>query len=514
MRRSVRRPISVHLAPLPVTTPLPRSGEPRRRLQADSLALGLVVMAVMTIVQRGIGFGRGVLFCRWMDDDALGRWAMAFGFLTLAAPMLLLGLPGTLTRYVERFRHSGQLSRYVLHMALATTGLAMAGAGAMLMASDHVGWLIFGVAVEPLTIAVLGITLVATIAFNFLTELVSALRLIRIVSSMQFTNSLVFTVLACAALLGGATLNTLLLCFAAANLLGSVPGLWVLLRNRDEFTGTQSTPVGSISIWRQIVPYAIALWWMNVLNNTFELSDRYMILHFASGGAEVAQGLVGQYHSARLVPMLLLSLSSMLSGTLIPYLAADWEAGRHRQVVELVRRSLLGMTFAATAFCAVAVALGPWLFNQLLGGRYAGGLDVLPLTCIFCCWSSLAFIAQGYLWCAERGSVVAAIVGGALVLNIVLNALLLPPLGLPGAVWATLLSNLALLLGVLAAMRARGYPLDLSSVWVVLLPATLLAGPLATAACLAVVTAFSPIVRTEVEKVSLVVFRKLAFRFG
>ncbi len=51
----------------------------------------VMVLLVMAAVQRIVGFVRGVLVCRWLSPDELGQWDMAFGFLTLAAPLTVLG---------------------------------------------------------------------------------------------------------------------------------------------------------------------------------------------------------------------------------------------------------------------------------------------------------------------------------------------------------------------------------------------------------------------------------------
>ena len=52
------------------------------------------MLLVANMVQRSVGFGRGVMFCRWLSPDELGAWDMAYSFLLLAAPVVVLGLPG------------------------------------------------------------------------------------------------------------------------------------------------------------------------------------------------------------------------------------------------------------------------------------------------------------------------------------------------------------------------------------------------------------------------------------
>ena len=45
---------------------------PRRRLVSDSIASGLIFALTLTVAQRVVGFGRGILFCRLMTDQQLG----------------------------------------------------------------------------------------------------------------------------------------------------------------------------------------------------------------------------------------------------------------------------------------------------------------------------------------------------------------------------------------------------------------------------------------------------------
>ncbi len=64
-------------------------------LPTDTLAVGIAVFAVLSVLQRMIGFGRSVVFCQLMSVEELGRWSLGFSFLLTAAPLAVLGLPGS-----------------------------------------------------------------------------------------------------------------------------------------------------------------------------------------------------------------------------------------------------------------------------------------------------------------------------------------------------------------------------------------------------------------------------------
>lgn len=453
--------------------------------RADSLALGMVIMLALTIVQRGVGFLRGIWFCRLLDDTDLGRWAMAFGFITLITPVLLFGIPGSLPRYVEHFRIRGQLPAFLRRVLLATVACGSIAIIATAILPDWFGWLIFLEPQDRRLVQAVAAAMVATIAFNFVNDLNASLRQVRVVSLMQFMQGVGFTFGGIGWLAGGGGFVGLVVTFAVTTLLATAPGL-VSLRRGWGGLPPATTPLDTRAMWRRLIPYAAALWMMNLLGNVFELSDRSMILHFTPGGGEAGQSAVGQFHSARIFPELLLSLASMVSGVLLPYMAADWETGRFDAVRNRLRRVLLAASVVCTLGGAAVLWLSPWLFGTLLQGRYREGMDLLPAAFVFCSWSALIAIAQDYLCVVERAKLVAIALAIGLIANLGLNAWLIPIWGLPGAVTATLIANAVVGAGVWVGMVACGYGVDRSTAFVAILPATLLAGPAVSVIAVAV----------------------------
>ena len=445
----------------------------------------MIVMLAMTIVQRGVGFLRGIWFCRLLDDSELGRWAMAFGFITLITPVLLLGIPGSLPRYVEHFRLRGQLPAFVRRIVIATLICGSLAVFATSIAPGWFGWLIFLEPQSQSLVHAVAAAMVAMIVFNFVNDLVSSLRQVRVVSVMQFMQGVGFTIGGIVWLSLGGGLLGLAVVFAATTLLATAPGMWSLRRGWGGLPSSQA-PFDARAMWRRLLPYAAALWMMNLLGNVFDLSDRSMILHFSSGSESAGQSAVGQYHSGRIFPELLLSLATMISGVLLPYLAADWEAGRRQAVRERLKRVLLAGSVACTLGGAVVLWLAPWLFSTLLQGRYQDGLALLPMVFVFCSWAALVTIGQNYLCVAEKAKFVAIALAIGLTVNVALNALLIPLWGLPGAVMATLTAHGIVMFGVWLGMVVCGFGVDRTVIYVAVLPATLLAGPVVAIGCVVV----------------------------
>ena len=444
---------------------------------ADSLAVGMLVMLGMTVIQRGVGFFRSIWFCRLMDDHVLGQWSMAYLFLINVTPIMLFGMSGSLPRYVEHYRQRGHLQEFVKRILWATVGCGLAFFAIMLAFQETFAWLIFLDESKTSLIFCVALAAGSTIAFLFVNELVSSLRQVRVSSIMYFMQSIGFTLIGITWLYFGGEVNSLVLSYVIATAIAVLPGLYVLNSGwRDlEKSDAQFQPR---PMWRKLLPYATSIWLMNLLMNAFDFSDRYMILHWMPGGELAGQSAVGQYHSGRIFAVLLLSLATMITGVLMPYLSADWEAGKRKNVSDRLRRWLFFVSTVSTLGSAVVLMISPWLFSTVLQDRYTEGLSLMPMAFLMCIWSAVTAIAQCYLFVVEKGNRVAWVFGSGLIVNIALNGLMLPMYGLQGAVIATVISNGLVMLGVWLTMWHEGFKLDSTTFYVSLLPAALIANPL------------------------------------
>lgn len=421
----------------------------------DRFLMGLSVMLVANVVQRVIGLLRNLGFCHFLSDADLGQWSLANSFFIIGAPIAVLGLPGSFGKFVEIFRRQGALGSYLRALTFVSgTGL-IALSIAMVLMPKQFAWLIFNDAESASQIGWLISTLAAVTIFNFVNELMSALRQVRVVSSMQFVNSLSFAVLGTIGLLFVQSWTILLPCYTVACLLALVPGLWVLrTTHSEELKGHAEVP----DMWARVFPFAVALWCMNLLTNLFDVCDRALLLHLTAD-PEVGQALIGQYHCGRLIPNLLISVASLLSGILLPYLSADFESGDKERLTRRMRQVL---QLVATLFsCAAVVFLlaSPLIFTWMLGGRYDEARHILPLAMLQCIWMSLFMLAQTYLFCIEKGKHVALILLVGLAINAALNYPLIGMFGLAGSVAATTIASGIIFALVLHRMSREGQAL-------------------------------------------------------
>jgi O-antigen/teichoic acid export membrane protein len=451
--------------------------------RTDSLAAAIGALLIMTVGQRFIGLVRNVLFCRLLQPEELGYWNLAFAIIILGAPLLVLGIPGSFGRYAEYHRQRGTLRVFLRRTIGLSTALTLFGTLLLVLCQNQVAWLIFGDS-EHTRLAVLVIlSLIPIIAFNLLVELCTALRQIRLLSIAQFSNSLLFAVIGVGLILWyKASAGVVIFAYAAACVVSSAIMTYPLWKSVASMRDPDAVQQHR-DFWSRLMPFAFWVWFSNLCANLFTAVDRTMIVHFSGESAADAANVVGQYHSSRVVPELIVAVATLLASTLLPYLTSDWEQGRRRSVSHQINRAMKLFGIASFVGSSVFLVIAPWLFQGILQGKYASGLEALPWTLVYCIWFSQLYLAQQHLMCAERAGLITGALIVGLLANVGLNYLLLPHWGLMGAVIATAAANFITLLMTLWVCRSHGLHVQAGTVITLLLPLALTVGPIV--ACVA-----------------------------
>ena len=441
-------------------------------------------------MQRSVGFGRGILFCRWLSPEALGQWEMAFSFLLLASPLVVLGVPGSFGRYAEQFRQRGQLRTFLRRASVWTAVCCALGAATVATFAGPLAELAFGSRHLASLMRCLATCLCLVILHHTIIQLLGALRLFRIVSAMNLAHSALFAAISLALLCVQPTAHSILVGYGAACAITSAGALawtWPELRRAP----LPSQPLPHAQFWPKLLRFAFFVWVTNLLTHIFAVVDRYMIVHFSGLSPAVALEQVGNYHSSRIVPLLIVSVADLLSGLLLPHLSHDWEAGRRRRVSRRLNASFKLTTLGMLAFGGCVLACGPLLFDRILQGRYDAGLAVLPWALAGCVWYGVHLIAQTYLWCAEKTRLATVPLVVGLAINVALNLALLPLWGLYGAVLATAVGAGVCTLTSLALSQRQGMQVDRGTWIVALAPAALGGGMWYAGAALAAALAMT-----------------------
>jgi len=249
------------------------------------------------------------------------------------------------------------------------------------------------------------------VVYNYCISLLTAIRKARLAATMEFLNGVLFAALGIGLLLyrrcDSASVVT---AYSGSCLLSAAAALWWI---RGAWKGLARKYRAPAAPGNVVQAHPVHVWIMtiNLLTNLFSLVDRYMIIHFAPGSADDALAMVGQYHTSRVVPLLLVSIASMLAAVLLPHLSHDWECGRRESVSSRLNLFLKMLAFGLTAASGAVLFVAPWLFGVAFQGKFSGGMAVLPWTLTYCVWFGVGVVAQQYLWCAERAGLVGLAMG-------------------------------------------------------------------------------------------------------
>jgi O-antigen/teichoic acid export membrane protein len=436
--------------------------------------MGIAFALLLTVIQRGLGGVRGLVLCRMMNDQDLGQWSMIYSFLMTLAPLAVLGLPGSFGKFVEHYYREGQLKTFLQKVSMVCCVTTLIVVASIVLLPDFYSQQILGVSGQHTLMYLMALMLLLVTVLNYLTTLVEAMRQIRLATIMRFVSGVSFTILAILMLFvipsGSVAVSV---AFLASCLLGIFPAAWFMFGwNRE--VDAQAGPLAGSTLWIRLAPYALWWWLSNMIHNLFEVADRYMLIHWSSESAEVAQGVVGQYHSGRIIPLLMVGVAQMLAGLLLPFVAKAWSDGNIQRAREQLNWTIKLATFGVMAANVVLLVASPFIFNVLLLGRYNEGLAVLPVTMVYCTWFSIALVSQDFLWFSEKGKLAVGALGAGLLLNIILNGLLIPQYGLWGAVMGTSIGTVATLILLFVANARQSCRPDFGCWLAVLLPLCLL----------------------------------------
>jgi polysaccharide transporter, PST family len=473
--------------PIPMDGPMPSDAAPV--LAGDNLALGVALLLISTVLQRAVGFTREICFCRWLSPEQLGEWDMAFGFLMLGGPLLVLSLPGTFGRYADRYRRLGQLRSFLRRTAGFCAILALPAVLGIVFFRGWFSFLIFGSREHEGIVVLLSFGLLAIIGFNFFQCVFTSLRNMKLVSLIELSNSVFFGGLGIALLcLGHDSAGAMVLAYTGSCLLCVLGGLVWLARAWQSFP-REAAHMPHRELWSRLLPLSAWILVNNLLWNLFDVADRYMIVHLLPGSPSQALAEVGNYRSSRVLPLLLSSITIMIASSLLPHLSHDWEAGQRQRVSDRLNLFLKVWAILLTAGAAVVLLVAPELFRIGFQSKFAGGLKVLPWTLTYCTWFGLCMLLQTYLWCAERAGVAGIVAFLGVMVNVALNLVWLPRMGLHGAVLATATANGAALLLMVALCSRYGFRLHRGTVIGLLLPVLISLGPAVVLLMLAIVVA-------------------------
>ena len=220
-------------------------------------------------------------------------------------------------------------------------------------------------------------------------------------------------------------------------------GVWMLRRQAPRLD------LFSRPLFKEMLVFGIPMVGYELSTVILSMGDRYLIQNIL--GAD----MLGIYSAAyNLCDYLKAILLVSLVAAAQPMYMRLWAEKGPSETIEFLRRFMHIYLMAAAFVIAGVASIGQELLVFLASEKYRGGAAIIPFVMAGMALHAVVVIVGAGLYIDKRSKTVMVLIIGAAILNIVLNLLLLPRLGLIGAAVANLLSFGFLL--VACAIAARG----------------------------------------------------------
>lgn len=401
-----------------------------------------------------------VLLTRALGDDGFGSWSTALAIVQIATPFGDFGLEQVAVRKAAAARHE---ERHWIG-ALITLRLAFALPVAIVTAIAQL------VVADNSEMAAAGLLLTGTL-------LLAPFSMTRVAFQTRVRNDLTILVLTVNSVLWTAAVVAIaasgrgMVWFAAAFLASALAsiglGAWLGSRlSRPRLRGSRA-------LWRELARIGVPIGVAGLVVTAYVKLDQVML--FSLAGAEDA-GLYGAVYrfldQAQFLPAALMT-------TLFPIMASSWPADpeRVRRIGRLIADYLAIVSLPALGFTIVA---SEPVVRLLFGEDFLRAADALPILMGAFVVICFGYLAGNLVVVLELQRVFLRNALIALVFNVVLNLILIPPYGFVAAAWVTLATEvLVTALTLSAVLRRLELRLRLRRMLLATLAAALMTGAVA-----------------------------------
>jgi PST family polysaccharide transporter len=379
-----------------------------------------------------------VVSARVLGETSFGRFVFASTVTALLAQGTDLGLGAWTTRELARHRPDGE---GILKVALAIRALAGLPYGLAVVAVAAFATR----GEERSALLLLGVAAIANIFVDHFGAIHRGFERFGEEARLNASRAFLATTLGLAALATTRSLAGLSLGLALANVGSCVLGISTLLRFHSSLGRARVLPFLDRALARMALRESLPIWFAGLFSLAYFKVDT-LFLRGMAGDAELgAYGAAYKYFEGAL------NLPAVLLAVTFPRLArAHGDPVVQGRLERRLNGVLLGSGFAVAAVCyfgaepLVFYAFGPGFGRAVASLRVlALGLPILYLNFGLTHFLIARNLATKFTWFALM----------MLVLNVALDLVLIPRASGPGAAWATILTELALTVCCLAALR-------------------------------------------------------------
>ncbi|VVB57128.1 Polysaccharide biosynthesis protein [uncultured archaeon] len=444
--------------------------------ETSALAKGTIWQNIGSIGIKLVSFFYTILIARLVSQDEVGLFYFGISLAGIVGILADFGISQTVQRYVPFYLGKGDKvsARRIIHLSIVLGSLLMLLAAAVFfLAAPDISAFFSNPGLLPL-LAILAVYLLINQAFNIAKSVLASLQMmkersvgdnVQNVLKVLLTLALIFTMGPSAAALTWA----FLLSFAAALFYL----FWALYRALKKVQLLPPAPGHDwyLPLLRETLPFGLTMVSILMFTVLLTYTDRVMLGYLLQTDANAQ---IAIYALATSLATMIPTMAGSVVGILLP--VASGLAGRAEmeRINKAAQTSLRWVIFSSVPLAAFLAAFAAPSLTVLYGASYEPGALSLMLFCLGLFLYLLGTV-QSTLIAAHRlvKLELTAFAAGALA-NIALNWVLVPPFGISGSAFASMVSlALIALINHFYATREFGFRFP-PTLWRHLLSAALL----------------------------------------
>jgi len=387
--------------------------------------VGLVGVTNLIISMRGLILIP--ILTKTLGADGYGIWSQIWATISLLAPLCTLGLSYAILRFLSTEKDKGVIGKGLSSIFAITAAIGLMLSSLIFIISEPLAVAVFGGIDAAFYIKISSFLILLAAIDQLLISYFTAFQQMKRYSSFLILQTVGEVILIAYLVLSGFGLSGAIISLLIARLITTTLGfLWV--------TSDVKFLTPDFSIVKSYLPYTLPLLPTAICYWLINLGDRYVIGYFMGVDA------VGIYSASYGLGGLLVLFYAPLSSTLFPAMVHCYENNKIQELKTHLKYSLkFFLMFAIPSFFGLSV-LSKSLLVTLATPEFAEGAVVVSIvalaTVLYSCGSINVYVLNLFKETKKVGLIYMASAS----INVVINIILVPLMGIVGAAIATLLT--------------------------------------------------------------------------
>jgi len=387
--------------------------------------VGLVSIA--NLISRLKGFILLPILTKALGAELYGTWALISITISLLAPLCTLELGYAIIRFLGPEKDKGKISKSISSIFMITSLIGIIVSFVLFIFSKPLAIAVFGGVSAAFYIQISSSLIFLAAIDQIIVEYFIAFQQMKRYAAFKILETIGEVILTAYLVLSGYGLFGAIVSLLAVRAFASIIGfLWITSQTKIS-TPSFLMVKDYLPFSLPILPTAICYWLIN-------LGDRYVIGFFMSANA------VGIYSASYGLGGLLVFFYYPLSTVLLPALTHSYEDNKIHEVKTTLKYSLkFFLMFAIPSFFGLSI-LSKSILTTLTTSEFVGGSMIVSIIALATVLFNCSSINTNVLNLFKETKKVGLIYGASASINIIMNIILVPIIGIVGAAIATLIT--------------------------------------------------------------------------